>query len=250
MANFKTELATTLNTLIADRKTWENGSYKQANNDLYEILEQCGTIYAAVREDSTNARALNAVAEELGIVFNKGTSAALKVVRIVFGKQGDREFAYARVLKVWFDERTDNQTVTNFLIGRGGIEEVRRASKKKGSQLSTDDYREIAAAALVEGATLSTLSITNAMISDDKNDTSYIVALIRNKNDGSGAVLYATNKASLVNAALVATGKELHDLQEQEDSETATTEKRDLTLDNVKKFIARQRANAEKLSAA
>lgn len=245
-----TDLGKTIAKLVKQRETWENGSYKQSNNDLYAILEQCGTIYAAVREDDTNARALNAVAEELGVVFTKGTSAALKVVRIVFGKQGDREFAYARVLKVWFDERTDNQTVTNFLIGRGGIEEVRRASKKKASPLHTDDYREIAAAALVEGATLSTLSITNAMISDDKNDTGYIVALIRNMNDGSGAVLYATNKASLVNAALAATGKELHELQEHEDSETAATEKRDLTLDNVKKFIARQRTNAEKLSAA
>lgn len=250
MANFKNELTTILNTLIAQRETWENGSYKQANDELYAILEQCGMIYDAARKEDANARALNAVAEELGIAFTKGTSAALKVVRIVFGKQGDREFAYARVLKVWFEERAAGQTVTNFLIERGGIESVRRASKKKTSPLSPDDYRDIAAAALVVGKVLTTLTISNTMITDDKNDTGYIVALVRNKNDGNGEVLYATNKASLVNAALAATGKELHELQQQEDSETAATEKRNATLDNVKQFIARQRANAENQSAA
>ena len=79
--------------LVKQRETWENGSYKMATNELYAILEECGAIYAAAREDKANARALNAVAERLGIAFTKGTSAALKVVRIVFGKQGDREFA-------------------------------------------------------------------------------------------------------------------------------------------------------------
>lgn len=250
MANFKIELATTLNTLIAQRETWENGSYKKANDELYAILEQCGTIYAQARENDENARALTAVADEMGIAFTRGTSAAVKVVRIVFGKQGDREFAYARVLKVWFEERSGDQTVANFLIERGGVESVRRASKKKAPDLTPDDYRLIAAEALVEGKALSTLSISNGMITDDKNDTGYIVALVRNKNDGNGEVLYATNKASLVNAALAATGKELHELQLQEASKTAVTEKRDMTMDSVKQFIARQRENAESLSAA
>lgn len=249
MANFKTELTVTLGNLIAQRENWETGSYKKATDELYAILDQCGAIYASVREDKDNARALNAVAETLGVAFTKGTSAALKVVRIVFGKQGDREFSYARVLKVWFEERSEGQTVTNFLIERGGIESVRRTSKKQPATLTPDDYRDIAASALVECTTISTLNIANAMIADDKNDTGYIVALVRN-NNGVGEVLYATNKAVLVNAALAVTGKELHELQQQEASHTEMTNVRDATLDNVKQFIARQRQKEQTQTAA
>lgn len=249
MANFKTELTNTFNTLIAQRETWENGSYKKANDDLYAILDQCGAIYASVRDNKDNAHTLNAVADELGVAFTKGTSAALKVVRVVFGKQGNREFAYARVLRVWFDERDADQTVTNFLIERGGIESVRRASKSKAPDLSSDDYRDIAATALVYSKALTTLTLANAMITDDKNDTGYIVALVRN-NNGVGEVLYATNKASLVNTALAVTGKELDELQKKAGSTTAAAEKRNATLDNVKQFLARQHQKAESLTAA
>lgn len=249
MANFKTELAATLANLIALRETWETGSYKKATDELYAILDQCGAIYASVREDKENARALNAVAETLSVAFNKGTSAALKVVRIVFGKQGDREFAYARVLKVWFEERSEDQSVTNFLIERGGIESVRRASKTQSTTLTPDDYRDIAATALVDCTALTTLNIADAMITDDKNDTGYVVALVRN-NNGVGEVLYATNKSALVNAALAVTGKELDELQKREASHTKMTDVRDATLDNVKQFIVRQRQKVQAQTAA
>ncbi|PWG15642.1 hypothetical protein [Salibaculum griseiflavum] len=75
---FKTKLHDTLTTLVAQREHWENGVYKQANAELYAILEQCAGIYAQLKEDKAHARAFNALAEELGITFNKGTSLALR----------------------------------------------------------------------------------------------------------------------------------------------------------------------------
>jgi hypothetical protein len=249
MANFKNELTATLNMLIAQREAWETGSYKKATDDLYAILEQCGTIYEAVRSDKGNARALTAVADDMGIAFTKGTGAALKVVRVVFGKQGNREFAYARVLKAWFEERAADQSVTNFLIERGGIESVRRASSQKALGLTSDEYRDIAAKLLVGGKPFATLPVNNLMVRDDKNDTDYIVAIVRN-NKGTGELVYATNKASLVNAALAVTGKELDELQKQDASKIAITERHDATLNNLQQFITVWHKNIENLSAA
>ena len=68
---YKNELKATLNTLIAQREVWEDGVYKQANAELCAILEKCGEIYTALREDKKNARAFNAIAEEQGVNFNK-----------------------------------------------------------------------------------------------------------------------------------------------------------------------------------
>ena len=141
----KTQLNNTLNALIAQRELWQNGTYAKANAELCAILEKCGEIYAALKADKKNARAFNAIADELGVAFNKGTSLALKIVRIVFGAQTNREFAYARVIKVWFAERADEQTLTNFVIEHGGVENVRRkVGNTTASKLSAEDYKDIA----------------------------------------------------------------------------------------------------------
>ena len=105
MTHFKTELADSITTLISKREVWENGLYKQANAELYSILEKCSMIYTELRNDKSNLNAFKAIADELGINFGKGTSFALKIVRIVFGQQSNREFAYARVIKIGFEQK-------------------------------------------------------------------------------------------------------------------------------------------------
>ncbi len=239
---FKTELNTTLSTLIAQRELWENGTYAKANAELRAILEECGEIYAALREDKKNARAFNAVAEELGIAFNKGTSLALKIVRVVFGAQTNREFAYARVIKVWYDERTDGQTLNNFVIEHGGVENVRRnASKTTASKLSTDDYRDIAASALTGDFALATFSVQDYMLGDSENDTDYVVALVYCDGDGTGngKIVYGSNKRTLVNSALAVMGKEIDDLQKQAVGKDTLDDMKTQKAADMKQFIAR-----------
>lgn len=238
---YKIELNKTLSTLIAQREVWEDGVYKQANTELYAILEKCGEIYTALKEDKKKARAFSAVADELGISFNKGTSLALKIVRVVFGAQSNREFAYARVIKVWFDERTDGQTLTNYLIEKGGVENVRRnANKQTTTTLTADEYRELAAKAFESGQALATISVQDYMLRDDENDTDYMVALVRCDGKGAGIVLGGSNKRVLVNTALAVLGKELDDLQQQQQSIGAQTNKRADALNNITQFVAGQ----------
>jgi|AntRauMFilla1563_2_1112583.scaffolds.fasta_scaffold00479_7 hypothetical protein len=239
--DIKIELYNTLNTLVAQRELWENGTYKQANSELYAILEQCGEIYTALKADKKTARIFNAVAAELGISFNKGTSLALKIVRVVFGAQSNREFAYARVIKVWFVERTDGQTLTNYVIEQGGVENVRRnASKQTTDTLSADDYREIAAEAFEGGHALATFSVEDYMLSDDENDTDYMVALVRCDGKGDGVVLGGSNKRMLVNTALAVLGKDINDLQKATNSTGAQNSKRTEAVNNITQFVAKR----------
>lgn len=244
MTNFKIELNTTLATLTAQREAWENGSYKEANAELYAILEKCAGIYAQLKKDTANARIFNAVADELGIEFNKGTSLALKIVRVVFGQDRNREHAYARVLKLWFSESDEAQTLTNFVIEHGGIENVRRAaSNKQANKLTADDYREIAANALTGEHAIATFGLQDYMLRDEENDTDYVVALVRCDGTGNGKIVFGSNKRALVFNALAVMGKELDELQKRTDSkDTLDALKQRKTLD-MQQFVARTLAN-------
>jgi hypothetical protein len=242
--NFKTELQNTLTTLVAQREHWEHGVYKQANAELYAILEQCAGIYAQLKEDKAHARAFNALADELGIKFNKGTSLALKIVRVVFGQESNREYAYARVLKVWFDEHSDAQTLTNFVIERGGIENVRRtASNTQANKLKADDYRDIAANALTGENALVTFGLHNYMLSDSENDTDYMVALVHCDKNGNGKIVYGSNKRALVDNALAVIGKELDEQQAKAASKDTLDDVKQRKTADVKQFAARVLAN-------
>jgi hypothetical protein len=242
---FKNQLNNTLNTLIAQREVWEDGVYKKANAELCAILEKCGEIYTALREDKKNARAFNAIAEEQGVNFNKGTSLVLKIVRFVFGAQSSREFVYASVIKIWYDESAEGQTLTNYVIEQGGVESVRRTSGKQATtKLSADEYKEIAESAFAGGNSLATFNLESYMVGDENNDTDYVVALVRSDGNGIGSVVAACNKRALVSNALAAMGKQIDELQEQEKHKNAQNDKRGTALANMQQFVAQQHSKA------
>lgn len=241
MTTTKEKLFKAIDDLIQRRIVWEDGAYKQANLQLYAILEDCAANYAACRDDKATARSFNAVAEELGIKFNKGTSMALKIVRVVFGQQRQREFAYARVLKLWYEERSEGQTLTNYVIEKGGIESVRRnEGKKKTPALSNDDYRKITADIMPETPALASFPLTKDMLRDDENTNDYMIALVHCDSSGTGHVLYGSNRRSLVDAALAVIGKEINELQQEDEVTDMREAQRKQTQLNLKSFLAKR----------
>ena len=238
MTHFKTELADSITTLISQREVWENGLYKQANAELYSILEKCSIIYAELRNDKSNLNAFKAIADELGINFGKGTSLALKIVRIVFGQQSNREFAYARVIKIGFEQKAETQTLTNFIIEHGGIENVRRSvGNDSTKKLSPDDYREIAEETFIGATAITSFNIASYMLCDKDKETDYLVALVHCDGNGVGRVVCGSNKRSLVNNALAIMGKDIDDLQQEQASKVESKDKKQQTADNVKQFL-------------
>ena len=241
MTDMKKQLQASLADLIQRRTVWEDGTYKQANQQLYSILEQCAVIYAQCREDKATARSFFAVAEELGIAFNKGTGMALKIVRVVFGQERQREFTYARVLKLWHNEHAEGQTLTNYVIEKGGIENVRRNEGKKNKPaLDNKDYRNIAANSMSDTPVLASFPVAKDMLRDDGNTTDYMVALVHCDANGMGKVIYASNRSSLVDAALAVIGKEINELQQEDEVTDIRDTQRKQTELNIKTFLAKR----------
>ncbi|WP_147298867.1 hypothetical protein [Rhodosalinus sediminis] len=234
-------LRNTLEELHAQRSAWEEGTYKRSNDELYAILEECGRIFAELRESKARARVFNAAIDEMGVTFNTRTSMALKIVRVVFGQQTRREYAYANVLKVWFNEADDRQTVRNFLIERGGIENVRRTSNRNSTQkLKTEDYRSFATDTLQAAAGFGTFSLQDSMLHDENNDTDYAVALVRCDSNGNGSVVYSSNKHTLVKNALAVIGKELDERARSASSKENLEEEKKRRQENINAFVARE----------
>ena len=239
--NYKTQLSSTLNSLISRRETWESGVYKQANAELYEILTKCGEVYAELKEDTPSLRAFKALVDDQGIQFNRGTSLALKIVRLVFGAQTNREFAYARVIKLWFDQREDGQSLSSFVIEQGGVENVRRrAGSASAHKLTPDDYREIATDVFSQGKEISSFPLNDSMLVDEDNDTDFMVVLVHNSGQGIGRVVAGTNKRSLVNSALAVMGKQVHSQEKQEQSLLDHRSHKQAVASNIQRFLADQ----------
>jgi hypothetical protein len=236
-------LRNTLEELHAQRSAWEEGTYKRSNDELYAILEECGRIFAELRESKARVRVFNAAIDEMEVTFNTRTSMALKIVRVVFGQQTRREYAYANVLKVWFKERDAEQTVTNFLLERGGVENVRRsAARGNKHKLTADDYREIATNALQGSVTFGTFDLQNDMLRDNENDTDYAVALVKCDARGEAAIVYSSNKRTLVDNALAVIGKELEERQREAESRETLSDVKQRKAESIKEFIARELA--------
>jgi len=130
------------------------------------------------------------------------------------------------------------------LIEQGGIENVRRyAGKKIAVTLSADDYKDVAAAALVNSKALTTFNVADYMLQDDENNTDYMVALVRFDGKGVGDVLYGSNKRVLVNTALAVIGKEINELQKKQNSKIDIVAEKEQIADNIEQFVVKKLKN-------
>ncbi|PWG15595.1 hypothetical protein [Salibaculum griseiflavum] len=219
MANtYKQKLATEIEALSSRREQWENDQLKAANEKLYEILADCFTLMNDVMRKDSNAKALNSLLTDLGMKPKNNTSIALRVIRAVFGKEGKREHAYARVLKVAALEIAEDQSLASFIQERGGIEEIRRTPSASKKNLSSEDYKTIAKSVFAETPnTVSAYQLPETVKFTDA-DKQFAVAVLRIDENAQAHVLHSTTHEKLVNTALSVAGKEIHDLQESADT--------------------------------
>ena len=101
--NYKFQLERTLDQISAARAAWEEGKLKASNDELYAILERCFAVFAEMKDDTAKRRALNSLLTDRNMKPRTSTSLGLKVIRYVFGKEGNREMAYSRLLAIAYD---------------------------------------------------------------------------------------------------------------------------------------------------
>lgn len=136
----------------------------------------------------------------------------------MFGKEGNREQAYAKVLSIVYDLKPADQSFTAYIEQCGGVEEVRRESKvKDGKAMTADDYKQIAVAGLnMARIPVASFDLPEFIQPNSEYDEDYVVGLIRCNPDGTGDLLFGNNDAKVIDTVLVASGKYL-DQKAQDD---------------------------------
>ncbi|WP_424179059.1 hypothetical protein [Yoonia sp. TsM2_T14_4] len=216
--NYKVQLEQTLDQISAARAVWEEGTLKSSNDELYAILERCFEIYKQMKEDTAKRRSLNSLLTDRNMKPRTSTSLGIKVIRYVFGKEGNREQAFARVLTIAYDLKPVEQSLASYIEQCGGVEEVRRTSKvKDGKTMTADDYKQIAVMGLnMARIPVATFNLPEFIQPNSEYDEDYVVGLIRCNPDGTGDLLFGNNDAKVIDTVLVASGKYL-DQKAQDD---------------------------------
>ena len=215
--DLKANIHKRLNAMHAARATWEDGTLRAANDELYAILDGIYELYAELKAEVGKRRAFTALLTDLEIKTQTNTSLALKVVRYVFAGQGRREVAYSSVIAIAHDMKDADQSFTSYVQECGGIEEVRRVPKStKTTSMSKDDYKKLALEGLQEVQVgVTTFDLPSFIQPNTDYEEDYAVALVRCHDDGTGTVVYGCNEAGIIDAVLVSSGKDL-DLRAQE----------------------------------
>lgn len=248
MTKSKINVSETLNDLRKKRVDWEEGAYKSSNQRLYDILAECAELYEAARSNTALKKRLVSELVCVDAGSKKRVTYLERIVNDVFGRASNRERIYARAIKVWSDERDQNEAFPDFVVRRGGLENISRTCTTRVSQTLTPvQYRDVATAAFVEAPSLADFSVTRAMRSDDQNEGPYLVALVRMGEDGKGQVLDATNKLRLVNDALSILGKAVDGERRRHESES---ESRDLVTKRTEDLAAFLQKRAQGQEAA
>ena len=237
--NYKVQLERTLDQISAARAAWEEGTLKASNDELYAILERCYAVFAEMKDDTAKRRALNALLTDRNMKPRTSTSLGLKVIRYVFGKEGNREMAYSRVLTIAYDLKSEEQTLTSYIEECGGVEEVRRLQKiKDGKTMTAADYKQMAVMGLnMARIPVASFDLPEFIQPNSEYDEDYVVGLIRCNPDGTGDLLFGNNDAKVIDTVLIASGKYL-DQKAQDDQkglEAADVAKR--RTEDVKTFV-------------
>jgi len=204
-------LVNRIDELAKKRKTWEEGTYKASNAELCMLLDECYAIYEEARVNKSLAKRIGQLVEERKLIVQANTSLATRIVRLVFGNCGKRAYSYAKVLTVAAEEKRDNESMLTFVNNRNGVENIRRrkAYGATDSELKAE-YVEFADEVLSAGeAIIADIEATIDMEADENAAYKYAVALLRTDGKGKASIVYTTNAAGVVRAALINAGKKL-----------------------------------------
>ena len=210
-SQIKTDIHKRLDAMHTARVTWEEGTLRASNDELYVILEGVFAMYAELKAEVGKRRAFAALLTDLEVKAQANTSLALKVIRYVFGTQGRREDAYARVVAIAHDMKGPDQSFTSYVQECGGLEEVRRVPmSNKASAMSKDDFKKLALEGLIEVQVgVSTFDLPTFIQPNTDYEEDYAVALVRCNDNGTGTIVYGCNEAGIIDAVLVSSGKDL-----------------------------------------
>ena len=217
------DVIVSLTNIRADFDVAEN-EYQSARGRIYTVLSRVFEQYVAIRVAIKNAdkknqktllelfeKKVSDLNDERSIVATAATSLELRVLRVVTGSafKQEREKAYARVLRIAFDEKIHEDEAMSFadwIVGAGGIEEVRRSGKAGSKQNEAAEAARVEYTATTASAQLPT-SFANKFVKVENSDPNFAVALVRKNADGTLSLVATADSKAAVTVMLKALGK-------------------------------------------
>ena len=217
------DVIVSLTNIRADFDVAEN-EYQSAKGRIYTVLSRVFEQYVAIKVAIQNAdkknkqtllelfeKKVSDLNDERSIVATAATSLELRVMRVVTGSafKQEREKAYARVLRIAFDEKIHEDEAMSFadwIVGAGGIEEVRRSGKAGSKQNEAAEAARVEYTATNASAQLPT-SFANKFVKVENSDPNFAVALVRKNADGTLSLVATADSKAAVTVMLKALGK-------------------------------------------
>lgn len=217
------DVIVSLTNIRADFDVAEN-EYQSARGRIYTVLSRVFEQYVAIKVAIQNAdkknkqtllelfeKKVSDLNDERSIVATAATSLELRVLRVVTGStfKTEREKAYARVLRIAFDEKIHEDEAMSFadwIVGAGGIEEVRRSGKAGSKQNEAAEAARVEYTATTASAQLPT-SFANKFVKVENSDPNFAVALVRKNADGTLSLVATADSKAAVTVMLKALGK-------------------------------------------
>jgi hypothetical protein len=206
-----TKLVARIDELKTKRETWEDGSYKASNAELFALLQDCYDLYMQVNGNAGLVKRLGKLLAERGLTERSNTSLATRIVRLVFGECGKRVYTYAKVLTIAAEEKPERISMATYINNEGGVENLRR---KKADGLSAAvvnaQLAEVAQTCLTDSEAIAAdITVQSGMRADANSKYQFAVALIRCDSANSASIVYVLNNQSLVRSALIRAGAAL-----------------------------------------
>ena len=142
--------------LVLEREVWQENAFRTSNEQLYQLLQKCYSLYKAMDGASAEAKALREGLKDYinvkGYGFTKATHSLTKIVKCVFGTDRRRVSTYSIVLRSALAKDDSVMDVADFIRSAGGVEEIRLAKspnamsnkQKAAVATSTVAYKEVA----------------------------------------------------------------------------------------------------------
>ena len=141
--------------LVVEREVWQQNAFRTSNEQLYQLLQSCYSLYKAMEGSTPEAKALREGLRDYinvkGYVFTKSTHSLTKIVKCVFGTDRRRVSTYSIVLRSALAKDVSMMDIFDFIRNAGGVEEIRlakspnamSAKQKAAVAINTVVYKDI-----------------------------------------------------------------------------------------------------------
>lgn len=204
-------------TLAVQRETFEKEELARSNKALYAILTRIYTLFNKAVQEKCMKDTVKLMKEQLkkrNVKVQVNTPALTVFVRYVFNSDRKRAYNYTSTLMAAIAENIAPEKLADFIEGKNGVEECKKAYKMKDETKQRIESIATAGANVVEVLSTmqaaATVTLSNASVDfSDGADFAFIVA--RNIGEGEFELLRVVPKTTkaMQNAAVKELAKEV-----------------------------------------